>query len=879
MSRSDAPSGGPAAGSAPPDLQEALRSIEIRGGPPLRMLRDPSDPYERHLLPDYEPGPLPRLEPSAHALDLLTHLPKARGGGATWNSVALFFNLTAAGRPADYQDTTAEDARNWLDEGVSPASPTISEFMCNYWRTLSYGRLAFELDTPRAADRTPLIPTVAAPGGNVQDWGGLINACLDANAEAVWRAAGSLTRDGKRWIPSIVLVQNYWVHASAGFGGYERTVGGVAYLIGDVTHMSYRLDFVSLPGVPTDSVRGFWGTLCHEYSHNFLEFPDLYGPQGCTGYWDLLGDNSPPGRMSEVCSVLKHRAGWLTYKQVVNGPAFPATDLELQPYTTTGEAYKVVPDPVRTPHEYFVLEYRKSTGTETWRPDGALTQEGLLILHIDERLGVSGLWLLRDAPFFDPEFADFSDNGGTLWTGHDRLDGVLFPQGTRNAFTRSTSPSSDLYGKRPSGLSITDIRIEGGRCRFRLRIAGNPRVGWTVGTRDRCLAGRFTPESATGGQEIFCRNDDNAALLVHREAQWLVVRHQRDWIGGWNLGPDDYEVVADLDGDGRDEVYVRSPEWAGVLKWQYGRFDTVTVQHDWIDRWNMGPDNRELAGDFDGDGRDEIYIRSPEWAGVLKLVEGRLRLQSIQHDWIDRWNLGGVDRELVGRFTHGTRDEILIRSPEWLGLLQWDAAQRKLRLRSIQHDRIDGWNMGAGDRHVVGDFDGDGMSEIYIRSDGWAGVLKWSGDRFRLLWIRAATLERFDDPARTISLQAGDRSYAGRFLPTRDGVLHRHAGGVAVLTWEGGQMKVRHQLPQNISGWNLGAGDNFVLGDFHRVGRDTGDPSKEFIQDDLTDVFIHNGWGTGMIGVNHIQPDPAQPPVVSHAGLTWIQHQVLLFDR
>lgn len=42
-------------------------------------------------------------------------------------------------------------------------------------------------------------------------------------------------------------------------------------------------------------------------------------------------------------------------------------------------------------------------------------------------MALASTWLLREAPYFDPEFADFSDNGATLWTGHDRLDGILYP--------------------------------------------------------------------------------------------------------------------------------------------------------------------------------------------------------------------------------------------------------------------------------------------------------------------------------------------------------------------------------------------------------------------------------------------------------------------
>ena len=616
----------------------------------------------------------------------------------------------------------------------------------------------------------------------------------------------------------------------------------------------------------------WWGTLCHEYAHNFVQYGDLYGPQGCTGYWDLLGDNSPPGRMSEVCAEFKRRVGWLEYAQVIEGPSFAETTITLNPYTTSGEAIKVVPDPANTPHEYFVLEFRKSTGTETWRPDGALSEAGLLVTHINDRIGIPRTWLNREAPLYDPEFADGRHFGGTDWTGHKELDGVLYPQPSRTAFTPHSVPSSNLYGHRRSGLSITDIAVSGDTLTCKLRI--DPvahEVGWSVGAGDRALAGHFTADAAEQGAEIFIRNDDNAALLVHRQAQWLVGRHHADWIGGWNLGNNDRELVGDFDGDGRDEIYIRSNNWAGVLEWRTSRFASVTVQHDWIDGWNLGTDNWEHVGDFDGDGIDEIYIRSPRWAGVLELSGGALRLRNIQHDRIDDWRLGADNQEFVGRFTTPDRDEIAIRSPEWIGLLQYDDDADELRLASIQHDWVDGWNMGPADRHVVGDFDGDGLDEIYIRSAGWAGLLKWQSGRFRVVWMTAGPIPHDDgNPDHAQPLTGDDRSYPGRFFTDRDGIIHRDASGLSLLRYDGTALVKDRRLSSSLGGrWNLGADDQFVLGDFHRTGTDPVDTGKHYIIDGVTDIFIHNGWGTGMVGVNPL-PDRYQ------FNLTWIQASHLL---
>jgi hypothetical protein len=790
-----------------------------------------------------------------------------------WNSVALFFNLSStSSRPGDYADTAVADVRNWMDEGDSPSNPTIRDFVYRYWKTLSYGHLRFSMQVPRDGAGSPLIPTLAPPGGDAHKIVELAQLAIQANPEAVWAAGGSIVKDGKRYIPSVVLVHRYWDHPWAWFSwGWELTAGGATYLIGDFTHVNYDLTQQTLP--TGHKTRGFWGgVLCHEFSHNFLEAYDLYGPGGCTGYWDILGDHLEPGKMSEACAIFKERVGWLSFKESISGPTVAPRTLELRPYTTTGDAYKIIPDPVHNPYEYFVLEYRKSTGTEPWRPDGGLPEQGLLITHVNERLGFGPKpWLLREAPFYDPEYADFSDFGEALWQGVGHLDyqRALFPYGTSNAFTPSTRPNSDFYGGRKSGLSITNIRLEAGVCRLELAINGTPRVGWTVSDRDRGLAGRFSQPSSAIGQEIFFRNEDSVALLTHVGGQVFVKSRQDDWIDGWNLGTDNREIVGDFDGDGSDEVLIRSPKWAGVLKYYGDRFRCDAIQNGWIGGWNLGSDNWELAADLDGDGKDEIYIRSPGWVGVIRYRRGAFSLASIQEREVGGWVLGARDREVVGRFTQSVRDEILILGRDELGLFEWNAAESKLKLRSLQKDWIDGWNIGTDNTVHVGDFDGDGLSEIYIRSPKWAGVLKWQGTGFRVLWMVNETIPHVhDDASLKLTLEGTDKSYAGRFFTNKDGIVHRAGGQLALLIWENNRMNVRFQLADwYTGGWRLSAGDKFILGDFHKVGveghaqmRDSRDVVPwDHVTNNLTDIFLHNGWGTGMTCFNYVATNFSKP--------------------
>ena len=69
----------------------------------------------------------------------------------------------------------------------------------------------------RSAKRFPDKPAIIC-GDNALSY-----RALDQQAGAIWKAAGSLTLDGKRWIPSVVLVENYDVGATAAFDSFERT--------------------------------------------------------------------------------------------------------------------------------------------------------------------------------------------------------------------------------------------------------------------------------------------------------------------------------------------------------------------------------------------------------------------------------------------------------------------------------------------------------------------------------------------------------------------------------------------------------------------------------------------------------------------------------
>src|SRR5215831_6874042 len=731
-----------------------------------------------------------------------------------FTSLHLFFNLAnpaTTKNVSNYRATAAADVRSWLHEGEAI---TTSQFVQNYWSALSYGQFVPSVDANRDAGGNILIPDIAPAGNDGQDWGNIADQIARANAEQIWKAAGSITDGSKRIIPSLVVVQNYDTNASAVVGDWddEFAVGGQTYHIVHLLHIRYSLSLndYKLPNV--------WSTLCHEYSHNFLGGYDLYGGGGGkVGYWDILGDNSPPGHMSETSSYHKNVMGWITYKNVIKGPVATAGQYSLKPYTTSGEAIQIIPDPAHNAGEYFLLEYRTPTpGNTAWVPDGNLQESGLLITHINERLGDAAgqvvssspfmdiceadgndgkCWDTRvfcDLPWSDPASAHSGDPGVSTyppnnWPAWNRAPGVLYPFAGKDSFTPNTTPNSNLYGAKDSGLSVTGIQKSGGQIVFTIQMAGNNQQARSLSPNDRIY---FADFNGDGKDEALIFDGQNLTLAATDQDQLLAIWQAQGGLGGWRFGSGDRIHIGDFNGDGRADVFIRSAQWAGLLLCDGQSFSEVWMTGDpaqnqnWIGTWHLGPNDSEYVGDFDGDGCDDIFIRSPQWAGLIRSSGSSFDCVWMSGDpaqnknWIGGWHLGPNDRHYVGDFDGDGRADIFIRSDQWAALLLstgqgfenvWmtgDPAQNK--------NWIGGWHLGAGDRHLVGDFNGDGRADIFIRSDQWAAILTSSGNGLHVEWMSG-------DPAKSWNwigqwqLQAGDQQVAARlnYDPYTDVFVYR----------------------------------------------------------------------------------------------------------
>ncbi|WP_434420120.1 FG-GAP-like repeat-containing protein [Nannocystis pusilla] len=188
----------------------------------------------------------------------------------------------------------------------------------------------------------------------------------------------------------------------------------------------------------------------------------------------------------------------------------------------------------------------------------------------------------------------------------------------------------------------------------------------------------------------------------------------------FNVGGMDYQPIAgDFNGDGFDDVFWYAPGGADDFVW-YGlggnKFNNTAITVD----GNYLP----VAGDFDGDGRTDIL-----WYGGPELPEavwyGRPST-NVPFDRVTTNNVAGWYLPFAGDFNGDGRDDIFWYAPGEAADSLWNGTAT----RSFSHStpkRPDGtaWNVIGGFEAVPGDFDGDGDTDIVWYGPGGDNDSVW----------------------------------------------------------------------------------------------------------------------------------------------------------
>jgi M6 family metalloprotease-like protein len=219
------------------------------------------------------------------------------------------------------------------------------------------------------------------------------------------------------------------------------------------------------------------GTHRHELGHSFFDWPDTY---------DYDDDSKSGGGFATEedwpCAPFRMWAGWTDTIDVTNAPG-------IYQLTANGDTCLRY-DNSSSELEYFVAEYMKREGYRTSSPD-----DGLLVWHIEEGGDNSFQDMTEQRHYLLS--VEQADGKYDLEHNVDGGSGDLFHAGDKERFDETTTPNTNWWNGRASGLKICDISgIDGDTMTLNVGCAA---VGGTSGTGGTGSGGSGSGGVSNGG--------------------------------------------------------------------------------------------------------------------------------------------------------------------------------------------------------------------------------------------------------------------------------------------------------------------------------------------------------------------------------------------
>jgi hypothetical protein len=367
-----------------------------------------------------------------------------------------------------------------------------------------------------------------------------------------------------------------------------------------------------------------------------------------------------------------------------------------------------------------------------------------------------------------------------------------------------------------------------------------------------CHAGDFNGD---GKDDVLIHNGNGVILYRSEGSKLDLVFSAVERVpGSWQFKPGDRFYIGDFNGDGKDEVVVyNSTDWAkeylGLLADDgAGGLHLIARYDDAMPGWQFHRNDRFYVADFDGNGRDDLFVfNGADWAipyvGMLRSSGSAFSVVNRYDANLPSWQMRRDDRQLVGDFTGDGREDLLVfNGQDWsipyLGLLS--SRGSSLAMSHRYDGSMPGWQMRPNDQQLVGDFNGDGKADLYVfNGSDWRiaylGMLASSGNSLSMA-------RRYDGSVPGWQMRRNDRHYladldgngkADLFVYNYQDWYSEYLG---TMTSSGTGLNARWSVDW-VGEWNLGGVDRFEPCDYEGVGG-------------RRDLFVHNQNWFGMIRAN-----------------------------
>jgi len=353
---------------------------------------------------------------------------------------------------------------------------------------------------------------------------------------------------------------------------------------------------------------------------------------------------------------------------------------------------------------------------------------------------------------------------------------------------------------------------------------------------------------------IRARNGLGIVSATGNQVKGLAVHPNAAWIGAHVPGGPRWMYHApstSVAGKGRfggpnDEFVVRSNWGIGVVYWDGYAWRTRVAKQigSMLNLWKYASSDKVVGvADFDGDGVDEIALQRANGSLGIFDVDGstlRLKLLKVVGARLGGWTLAKSDRVIgIGDFDgDGSTDLVLRSANKVLGLAVLNGKTLQALAIKPNNANIGGWRTRHSDAiEGVADTDGDGKSELIVRSSWGLGILKLSGSVLTAAvakpsnsWFGQWRYNPLKDRVRAIGDFNGDG---------KDDLVVTSPWGLGILKRSGSSLTSIVAKPGNtmLGGWRLNSG---------------GIPDAILTAADLTgngkaNLVVRSKWGTGIL--------------------------------
>ena len=248
--------------------------------------------------------------------------------------------------------------------------------------------------------------------------------------------------------------------------------------------------------------------------------------------------------------------------------------------------------------------------------------------------------------------------------------------------------------------------------------------------------------------------------------------------------------------------------------------------------WQIGVNDKFLSGNFDSNNNvDEVFIVSEtKWAKLAYFNNSTNQWQSLYGNggpvngiaYIGQWRLGDEDEYISGNFIDDgsapDKDELLCINyvSDYVQVYNYQAGDWVKKWTNGASGNIGAWRIGADDQYIVGDFDNDNIDELLCINNvsDYAQIYKYVNGIWTKIWTNAQS-----GYIGSWRIGAGDEYVSGDFddIPGDELFFSSHSGlysKISKFEYGGWTSKWGNNGSGHIKDWKIRHTDKYVVGDF-----------------------------------------------------------------